>query len=62
MLTIFRNNTPDGINKGLEFAPTLTKEDFELFFANEDIDIIFYFSLLFLLAIQGGIFEESGGK
>ena len=63
MLTVFLNSTPDGINKNLGFAQTLTKKSLTKFFLSDrDIDLIFYLLLILLPAKQGHILKEASYK
>ena len=62
MLTIFLNSALNGINKGLGFAQTWTKEGFKLFLGNKDVSFILYLLLMLLLAKQGYILKENSYK
>lgn len=59
---VFLNNIPNGINKSLRFAWTLMKKSHKSFSADKNVSLVFYFTLVLLLAKQSGIFQESGSK
>ena len=62
MLEVLFNNTPYGVDKSLGFAQALVKEDFKSFPANKDVSLVFYLTLVLLLAEQSGIFQENSRK
>ena len=62
MLRVFPNNTPDGVDESLKFAPALAKRSFESLLADRDISFVFYLTLVLLPAEQGGIFQEGSCK
>ena len=62
MLGVFFNSTLDSVNKDFGLTQALTKESFEFFPFDENVNLILYFSLVLLPAKQVGIFKEAGGK
>ena len=62
MLEVFPNIIPDGVDKGFALTQTLAKKGLEFFPGDGDISFIFHLLLVLLLAKQGGILDESGGK
>ena len=62
MLKDFPGSAPDGVDKSLKFAQALTKESLKSFSANRDVRLVFYLTLVSLLAEQGGIFQKGSRK
>ena len=61
-MEVLSNNASDGINKSLELTQALAKKDLKFFLDNGDVDLIFNFPRILLLAKQGNILKEFGGK
>ena len=62
MLRILSDSTLDGVNKSLGFAQALAKEGFYSFPADRHVSLVLYFTLVLLLAEQGGICQKNSCK
>ena len=62
MLRVLLNSPQDNINKDFRFIQALAKKNFKFLLYDKDVSFIFYFLLMLLLAKQGSIYKEDGGK
>ena len=62
MLKVFLNSAPNSVDKSFELTQALAKEALEFLPGDGNVGLIFYFLLMLLLAKQGNILKQSGGK